>query len=67
MPAVLAILKHGAAIRATTAGRTPRKNFSTQGLSLMLWKNMAIIIMAMIEGRAMPTAPTIPPKTPRSL
>ena len=26
---VRAILKQGAAIRATTAGRTPRKNFST--------------------------------------
>ena len=27
---------------ATTAGRTPMKNLSTQGLSLNVWKNMAI-------------------------
>lgn len=38
--AVFAILKHGAAMSATTAGRTPLKNFSTHGLSLKLWKNM---------------------------
>mgnify|MGYP003425389237 FL=1 len=29
MLAVRAILKQGAAMRATTAGRTPQKNFST--------------------------------------
>ena len=65
--AVFAILKHGAAMSATTAGRTPLKNFSTHGLSLKLWKNMAMMMMAMMDGRAMPTAPTMPPHTPFSL
>lgn len=49
--AVRAILKHGAAMRATTAGRTPRKNFSTQTLSLKLWKKMAMSRIATIEGQ----------------
>ena len=65
--AVFAILKQGAAMRATTAGRTPQKNLLTYTLSLKLWKNMAISVMAMMEGRAMPSAPTMPPHTPRSL
>ena len=64
MFAVFAILKQGAAINATTAGRTPSKNFSTHGLSLKLRKNMAMMRMAMIEGTAIPKAPTMPPHTP---
>lgn len=65
--AVFAMVKHGAAIRATTAGRTPRKNLPTYTLSLNVWKNMAMIKMAMMDGRAMPMAPTMPPHTPRNL
>ena len=65
--AVFAILKQGAAMSATTAGRTPMKNFPTHYLSLKCWKNMAMMRMAMMEGRAMPMAPTMPPHTPFSL
>ena len=67
MFAVFAILKHGAAMSATTAGRTPRKNFATYSLSLKFWKNIAITIIAIIDGSAMPIAPTMPPHTPRNL
>ena len=65
--AVFAMVKQGEAMSATTAGRTPRKNLPTYGLSLKAWKKMAISRIASIEGRAIPTAPTMPPHTLRSL
>ena len=38
----LAMLKVGAAIKATTAGRIPLKMFSTASYSLNWWKNKAM-------------------------
>ena len=67
MLAVFAILKHGDAIRATTAGRAPQKNLSTYMISLNDRKNIAISSMAIIDGIAMPKAPTTHPQTPLNL
>ena len=54
--ALLAKLKVGAAMRATTAGRMPRKMESTTALSWKLTKNMAISSIIRKEGRAVPKA-----------
>ena len=54
--ALLARLKVGTAIKATTAGRIPRKMAATTLLSSNWWKNMAMIRMMKNEGRAVAKA-----------
>ena len=62
--ALLASLKTGDAINATTAGRSPRKNRSTYSLSLNCWKANANARIITNEGRQAPTvlmnAPLMP-------
>ena len=52
----LAMLKVGAAIKATTAGRIPLKMFSTASYSLNWWKNKAMANIIRNEGRMAPNA-----------
>ena len=63
----LAILNVGAAISATTAGRIPLNIRSTIGLSLKLWKNIAMARIMRNEGRIVPKVVTILPRIPRNL
>lgn len=61
----LAMLKVGAAIRATTAGRMPLNIFSIHTLSLKLWKNNAMARIIRKDGNIVPNAVTILPLMPR--
>lgn len=61
------IVKVGAAISATTAGRIPLNIRSTIGLSLKVWKKRAMAKMIINEGSIVPSAVTILPRIPRNL
>ena len=61
-----AMLKVGAAISATTAGRIPLNIRSTTVLSLKLWKNSAMARMMRNEGSIVPSAVMMLPRNPRS-
>ena len=61
------MVKVGAAINATTAGRIPLNMRSTIGLSLKEWKKSAMARMIINEGSIVPSAVTILPRMPRSL
>ena len=54
IPTAFPMLKRGAAIRATTAGRMPLKMLSTVGFSLKVVNTMAISKMIINEGNALP-------------
>ena len=60
------MVKVGAAINATTAGRIPLNMRSTIGLSLKEWKKSAMARMIINEGSIVPSAVTILPRMPRS-
>ena len=57
----------GTAIRATTAGRMPRKMAATTLLSSNCLKKMAMARIIKKEGRAVPKAVAMAPRTLRSL
>lgn len=62
-----AMLKIGTANKATTAGRTPLKKASTQGLSLNCENTIAIPKMMTILGTTTPNEAMIPDLIPPNL
>lgn len=60
-------VKHGAAISATAAGRTPLKKASTTGLLAIVVKNIATNKMQRKLGRITPDANAILPRIPFNL
>ena len=65
--ALLARLKVGAAMRATTAGRMPRNIAATHDTSMKRWKKRAMTRMMTNEGRAVPRVVHNAPRFLRSL
>ena len=63
----LAMLKVGAAIKATTAGRMPLNIFSTASYSLNCWKNKAMASMMKKEGSMVPNDKAKAPGNLRNL
>ena len=56
-------LNVGTAMRATTAGRMPRNIAATMGLSLNWLKNIAMARIIRNEGRAVPNAVAMAPRS----
>ena len=59
--AALAVVRTGAIINATTAGRIPLNILSTVGLSYMVTKNIAIANIIINDGNMVPSAANVAP------